>query len=127
MGVVRVTQTADLTHCTLTQSHTKPGRGPTIAVERLQPARIIETYSAGIKLAQVARGEADIYACEYDAMNDWDIAAGQILVTEAGGKVTTNDGRPLVFGRADPLQTGGLLATNGVLHEAAMGRLVAAT
>jgi 3'(2'), 5'-bisphosphate nucleotidase len=107
----------------LTQSHTKPGRGPTIAVQKLQPSGITETYSAGIKLAQVARGEADIYACEYDAMNDWDIAAGQILVSEAGGRVTTNDGRTLVFGRADPLQSGGLLATNGMLHETAMERL----
>jgi 3'(2'), 5'-bisphosphate nucleotidase len=120
---VRVTQTADLTRCTLTQSHTKPGRGPTIAVQRLQPAHIIETYSAGIKLAQVARGEADIYACEYDAMNDWDIAAGHILVTEAGGRVTTNDDRPLKFGGEDPLQIGGLLSTNGVLHAAATRRL----
>ena len=31
---VRVTQIADPTRCTLTQSHTKPGRGPTIAVQQ---------------------------------------------------------------------------------------------
>jgi 3'(2'), 5'-bisphosphate nucleotidase len=120
---VYVSRNADFSCCTLTQSHTKPSRGPTIAVQKLKPTQIIETYSAGIKLAQVARGEADVYACEYDAMNDWDIAAGQILVTEAGGRVTANDGRSLVFGRADPLQTGGLLATNALLHDFVMQQL----
>jgi fructose-1,6-bisphosphatase/inositol monophosphatase family enzyme len=60
-------------------------------------------------------------------MNDWDIAAGEILVAEAGGRVTTNQGRALHFGRSDPLQTGRLLATNGAVHEAVMARLATAS
>lgn len=124
---MHVSANADPNRLTLTQSHTKPDRGPTAAVRKLNPQSVVETYSAGIKLAQVARGEADVYACEYDAMNDWDIAAGEILVTEAGGRVTTNDGRPLYFGRPDPLQTGGLLATNGIVHDAVMARLATAS
>lgn len=114
---VNVSATTDLEALTLTQSHTKPGRPPTVAVTRLKPKRVIETYSAGIKLAQVARGEADLYVCEYDAMNDWDIAAGYVLVAEAGGRVTTADGRDLIFGRPDPLQRGGLVTTNGAIHD----------
>jgi 3'(2'), 5'-bisphosphate nucleotidase len=124
---VRVSTNEDAAALTLTQSHTKPGRGPTAAVRKLKPRSVIETYSAGIKLAQVARGEADTYACEYDAMNDWDIAAGAILVSEAGGRVTTMDGRSLQFGRDDPLQTGGLLATNGRVHETTIARMVTAS
>jgi 3'(2'), 5'-bisphosphate nucleotidase len=124
---VRVSTNADPERLTLTQSHTKPGRAPTAAVRMLQPQTVLETYSAGIKLAQVARGEADVYSCEYEAMNDWDIAAGEILVAEAGGRVTTNQGRALHFGRSDPLQTGRLLATNGAVHEAVMARLATAS
>src|SRR5262249_24496018 len=120
---VQVSTTDDSNAITLTQSHTKPGRGPTAAVRKVAPRSVVETYSAGIKLAQVARGEADVYACEYDAMNDWDIAAGAILVSEAGGRVTTMDGRSLRFGGTDSLQTGGLLATNGHLHEATIARM----
>jgi 3'-phosphoadenosine 5'-phosphosulfate (PAPS) 3'-phosphatase len=56
-------------------------------------------------------------------MNDWDLAAGHILVTEAGGRVTTLDGRPLIYGGADPGHAGGLLASNGVLHESAIAAM----
>jgi 3'(2'), 5'-bisphosphate nucleotidase len=116
---VRVTATASLAEATLIQSHTNPSRGPTLPVQRLQPRTVVERYSAGIKLAWVARGEADLYASTYDVMNDWDLAAGHILVTEAGGRVTTLDGRPHRYGATSPAHAGGLLASNGRLHDAA--------
>ena len=48
-------------------------------MQRLKPRTVVETYSAGIKLALVARGEADVYVSTYDTMNDWDLAAGHLL------------------------------------------------
>ena len=45
-------------------------------------------YSAGVKMAVVARGEADVYVNTYSNFSDWDICAGHILVTEAGGVVS---------------------------------------
>jgi 3'(2'), 5'-bisphosphate nucleotidase len=82
--------------------------------------RGVATYSAGIKLAQVARGEADLYVGDYPAMHDWDLAAGVALVEEAGGRATDFAGRPLAFGRPPYKQAGGLLATNGRLHADAL-------
>jgi hypothetical protein len=67
--------------------------------------RAIQTYSAGIKLAQVARGEADLYLGDYLTLRDWDVAAGHVLVTEAGGRVTSVDGDPVRYdgsGRVPP-------------------------
>ena len=55
--------------------------------------------------------------CTYDAMNDWDIAAGHVLVEAAGGRVSRLDGRPLRYGAASPRQVGGLAASNGRVHE----------
>jgi 3'-phosphoadenosine 5'-phosphosulfate (PAPS) 3'-phosphatase len=92
-------------------------------VQRLFPARVVETYSAGIKMARVAAGDTDLYVSTYDSMNDWDLAAGHILVTEAGGRVSTLDGRPLTYGGPDPGHAGGLLASNGRLHEAAIAAM----
>jgi 3'(2'), 5'-bisphosphate nucleotidase len=117
---VQATSIAALADATLVQSHSNPKRGTTVPVQRLRPRAVVETYSAGIKLARVARGEADLYVSTYDVMNDWDLAAGHILVTEAGGRVTTLDGGPLRYGAASPGHPGGLLATNGVLHDAAI-------
>ncbi len=119
----RVSHTASLSAATLTQSHTKPDRGPQKAVIALAPSRIVETYSAGIKLALVARGEADLYPCDYDALNDWDLAAGHILVEEAGGRVTDMRGRSITYGAEVPTPPFGILATNGVLHYAVLDRL----
>jgi 3'(2'), 5'-bisphosphate nucleotidase len=116
----RVTAIADLRQATLTQSRS---RTPSRWVEALRPARVLESYSAGIKLALVARGEADVYLNTYDAFHDWDIAAGHILVTEAGGQVTGTDGAELTYGSAGAWQRHGLLATNGVLHPAALAKI----
>src|SRR5262249_24224024 len=113
--VCRVAASADLTRATLTQSGSKPGT-VSRAVARLQPARVIETHSAGIKLALVARGEADLYVNRYDAFHDWDIAAGHILVEEAGGKVTGLRGEPIHYGSPGAWQRSRLLASNGILH-----------
>jgi 3'(2'), 5'-bisphosphate nucleotidase len=115
-----VTAVSKLTECTLTQSRSRtPGKRSRWA-EALQPARIVESYSAGIKLALVARGEADVYLNTYEAFHDWDICAGHILVSEAGGRVTGTGGEELRYGLPGAWQRHGLLATNGAMHDAAL-------
>jgi 3'(2'), 5'-bisphosphate nucleotidase len=119
----RVTSVSDVAHATLTQSHSKKGSPPSVELAALKPAKVIETYSAGIKLAQVARGEADIYLNNYPFFHDWDICAGHILVDEAGGKATGLGGQTLRYGEPGAPQHFGLLATNGTLHAAALAAL----
>lgn len=64
--------------------------------------------SAAIDLCYVAAGRLDGY---YEQeINPWDIAAGALIVTEAGGKVTGMAGEPF-----DP-RRGGVVATNGRIH-----------
>jgi 3'(2'), 5'-bisphosphate nucleotidase len=119
-AAVRVSTTAALAAATLIQSHTNPAKGKTRPVQWLHPKTVVETYSAGIKLARVACGEADLYVSTYDSMNDWDLAAGHALVAEAGGRVSNLYGQPLRYGAEDHAHGGGLLASNGVLHDAAV-------
>jgi 3'(2'), 5'-bisphosphate nucleotidase len=121
----QVSAITELTAATLTQSHRQDPSKPSKRVQLLRPAAVIETYSAGVKLALVARGEADLYLNTYDAVHDWDLCAGHILVTEAGGRVTKLSGEELVYGLPGALQEGGLLASNGHLHAPALLRLTA--
>jgi myo-inositol-1(or 4)-monophosphatase len=66
--------------------------------------------SASLDLAYVAAGRLDGYWER--GLSIWDIAAGVVLVREAGGMVTAYDSSPL------DLNSGRLLATNGRLHAA---------
>jgi 3'(2'), 5'-bisphosphate nucleotidase len=114
-----VSSRAKVSDATLTRSRSKR-TDTSHHVGDIRPARILESYSAGIKLALVARGEADIYLNFYRAFHDWDICAGQILVEEAGGRVTGLHGEELRYGLPGALQEHGLLATNGKVHQEAL-------
>jgi len=64
--------------------------------------------SAALDLCYVAAGRFDGFWEE--ELHPWDVAAGALIVAEAGGTVTGYDGQPLdVFGRH-------ILATNGPMH-----------
>jgi 3'(2'), 5'-bisphosphate nucleotidase len=117
-----VSTRASLAGCILTQSWSKPGQ-PSKPVQAIAPQGVIETYSGGVKLAIVARGEADLYANTYERFADWDICAGHILVTEAGGQVTDLSGEPIPYQGEGFSQTRGLLATNGRIHAEALAKL----
>jgi 3'(2'), 5'-bisphosphate nucleotidase len=96
---------------------------PSREITALAPGRVVETYSAGIKLALVARGEADLYLNTYEGFHDWDICAGNILVEEAGGHVTGLRGEVLRYGLPGAWQRQGLLGSNGRVHDEALARL----
>jgi myo-inositol-1(or 4)-monophosphatase len=58
-------------------------------------------------LALVAAGQADA-AVTLAGGNEWDIAAGVLLVEESGGRATTAAGHPVTFNRPDPRLPGTL-------------------
>lgn len=72
--------------------------------------------SAAIDLSYVAAGRYDAYW--EVGLHAWDMAAGKLLVEEAGGTVTHWDGSPHpVFGYET------VLATNGLLHKSMIEHL----
>jgi 3'(2'), 5'-bisphosphate nucleotidase len=119
----RVSKVGALDEATLIQSRSPDPNEPSNWVIAMRPGKVVESHSAGIKLAQVARGEADLYLNTYGAFHDWDVCAGHILVTEAGGTVTGLRGQTLVYGLPDAWQHCGLLASNGALHAESLRRL----
>jgi 3'(2'), 5'-bisphosphate nucleotidase len=119
----RVSTTDHLAGAVLTVSRSSTGRQRSRPVEALGDVRLLPAYSAGLKLAHVARGEADLYLNVYPNFNDWDICAGQVLVEEAGGQVCGLMGQEIHYGRGRGQQRDGLLATNGRIHEAALAAL----
>jgi len=68
--------------------------------------------SAALDLAYLACGRFDGFW--EDGLNAWDIAAGVILIEEAGGRISDFDGAPL------DIFTPKVLASNGLIHEKMM-------
>jgi 3'(2'), 5'-bisphosphate nucleotidase len=84
------------------------------------------------KYACVGRGDASIYLrlptrADYRE-KIWDHAAGYLVVTEAGGRVTDVDGKPLDFGRGRTLAGNrGVIATSGPIHDAVLAAVAASS
>ena len=119
----RVSTCATLELAVLTTSHMNPNKPPKPVVRKLRPGTVHQTFSAGVKLALVARGEVDLYVNDYPEFHDWDICAGHILVTEAGGTITEFDGGEVQYGRVGAKRRGGMVATNGLLQAEVLKRL----
>jgi myo-inositol-1(or 4)-monophosphatase len=71
--------------------------------------------SAALDLCYLAAARIDGFWEE--RLNAWDMAAGNLLVEEAGGRVSRYDGTPL------ELRHDEIVASNGALHEAMLGVL----
>lgn len=74
--------------------------------------------SAALISAYVATGRADVYM--QGAINAWDIAAGSVIIEEAGGVVTDFEGRPIDL--RNP-QTD-ILAANPALHAKILSEVI---
>jgi myo-inositol-1(or 4)-monophosphatase len=71
--------------------------------------------SAAIDLCYVAAGRFDGFWEK--KLHAWDVAAGALIVSEAGGQVTTMDGA------AHQSRKGSVLATNGLIHQEMLAKI----
>ena len=76
-----------------------------------------------LRLAHVASGKADI-ALSLGMRNDWDLAAGHLLVQEAGGLITQSTGVLMIYNQLVPKQNG-LLAAGKKRHSTVLKQLEA--
>ncbi len=124
---IRVSGTGRLTDCVISLWHDDTVWGDRRLRERIAglalKVRNIRIFGAGFSLAYVSAGRLDAY-WEQSA-RPWDVAAGALLVMEAGGRVTDGAGRPF------DIQLPTILASNGRIHRhlglALNGRPVRAT
>jgi myo-inositol-1(or 4)-monophosphatase len=94
--------------------------GAAVLVKKLERhgAENVPTMDTALlaRMAMVAGGELEA-AVSLGPKYDWDLAAGALLVTEAGGAITGLDGKPYHFNR-ESRQQAGLVAANMERHKA---------
>ena len=82
----------------------------------LETIDVGELVSAGssLKFCLLAAGEADLYP-RFGRTMEWDTAAGHAVLVAAGGRVATEDGAPLTYGkRARGFDNPGFIASGGM-------------
>ncbi|MPZ58240.1 MAG: 3'(2'),5'-bisphosphate nucleotidase CysQ [Rhizobiales bacterium] len=98
--------------------------GPRSYLERLQAAgpTIVATprvHSLALRFTRVAQGTLDA-AMASENSHDWDLAAADLLVHEAGGLLTTFSGRGLTYNRPETMHEA-LVAAGRGRHEQLIG------
>lgn len=96
------------------------GDADTEACLSAMPRVLRETVSSAAKFGLIASGEADLYVRCGPTM-EWDTAAGDHIVTRAGGLVVGPDGAPLRYGRAEAGFRNGAFAAFG---DACLAKLI---
>ena len=78
-----------------------------------------KVHSLALRLARVAQGALDA-AFASRGSHDWDLAAADLLVHEAGGALTDFTGRPLKYNGSQAVH-GALIAAGQARHDALIG------
>ena len=81
-------------------------------VQRRYTARIV-----GVKIGLIAEQKADLYLHLSPGTKQWDTSAPEIILTEAGGRLTDLFGQPLRYNGVRIDNQNGVVATNGASHD----------
>ena len=118
---IRVSSTASLDESLLVTGfpynirQTRDTNLPEYAAFSVRARAVRRLGSAVLDLSYVACGRFDAF-WELQ-LGAWDVAAGSLLVEEAGGRITAIDGRPL------DIDAPTLVASNGLVHQEVLGVL----
>jgi 3'(2'), 5'-bisphosphate nucleotidase len=116
MQVSRRNQVDDLT---LVASRTHRDERFQKLLDALSLRKQIYVGSVGFKIATILEKKADVYISLSGkaAPKDWDMAAPELILTEAGGRFTYADRSPIRYNTGDINQWGCLIASNGPCHD----------
>lgn len=81
----------------------------------------------GGKISTLLECESDVYISlsGKSAAKDWDFAAPELILTEAGGQFSYADGSPVYYNQGDVKKWGCIVATNGRCHQALCDKITA--
>ena len=72
----------------------------------------IEKFGSSLKPCRIAHGKAEITYRTSSGTKEWDTAASQIIVEEAGGLFVEPDGKPITYNRKDVYNRNGYIVVN---------------
>ncbi|MEO6390579.1 MAG: 3'(2'),5'-bisphosphate nucleotidase CysQ [Pyrinomonadaceae bacterium] len=92
-------------------------------VQQLGIREEVQRGSVGVKVGLIVERECDLYVHLSPRTKLWDTCAPEVILREAGGRLTDLFGKPLRYDGEHIQNRNGLVATNGVSHEIVIRRL----
>lgn len=102
----------------VSRSHRPPLIGSLI--ELLGIGRVVPSGSVGVKIARLVLGQADLYVHDGGGAKLWDTCGPEAILTASGGRFSDLGGSPIDYASADLVLRRGIVATNGLLHDAVL-------
>jgi 3'(2'), 5'-bisphosphate nucleotidase len=84
----------------------------------------IRRGSVGIKVGLIIEQQSDLYVHLSSRTKQWDTCAPEVILKEAGGRLTDLFGEPLRYNSPEVQNRNGLVASNGVAHDAVIAALM---
>lgn len=86
-------------------------------VKALEVKQEIRRGSVGVKVGLIVEQQSDLYVHLSPRTKQWDTCAPEIILTEAGGRLTDLFGGPLRYNAPEVQNRNGLVASNSVAHK----------
>ncbi len=112
-----VSQTRTISDMRLAASRSHRSPRMNKVVERFGFKEEVQRGSVGIKIGLLIEQQCDVYIHLSARTKQWDTCAPEVILTEAGGRVTDLFGYPLNYNVPDVQNRNGLIASNGVSHD----------
>jgi 3'(2'), 5'-bisphosphate nucleotidase len=118
----RVSAHTDLATMRLAASRSHRSPRMDRVVQSLGVKQEVRRGSVGIKIGLIVEQQCDLYVHLSPRTKQWDTCAPEIILLEAGGKLSDLFGNPLRYNSPEVQNRNGIVASNGVAH----GQVIAA-
>ncbi|MEO7970256.1 MAG: 3'(2'),5'-bisphosphate nucleotidase CysQ [bacterium] len=119
---VRVSNHTDLATMRLAASRSHRSPRMDRVVQSFGVKQEVRRGSVGIKVGLIVEQQCDLYVHLSPRTKQWDTCAPEIILQEAGGKLSDLFGKPLRYNSPEVQNRNGIVASNGVAH----GQIIAA-
>ncbi len=92
-------------------------------VKAIDISEEINRGSVGVKVGLITERECDVYIHLSPRTKQWDTCAPEVILREAGGRLTDLFGYPLSYNSPEVQNRNGIIASNNAAHEQIVERL----
>ncbi|MGI9165862.1 MAG: 3'(2'),5'-bisphosphate nucleotidase CysQ family protein [Pyrinomonadaceae bacterium] len=113
----RVSAQQDLSMMRLaaSRSHRSPRMDKVVKAFKVKEE--VRRGSVGIKVGLIIEQQCDLYVHLSPRTKQWDTCAPEVILSEAGGRLTDLFGQPLRYNSLEVQNLNGIIASNGVAHD----------